>query len=66
MGINRWRKRLALLLNSSSPLFNKALGNLAALIAPTDFQTLEERRPSSSALFVNHDNGIHVTLLGIK
>ncbi len=37
------RKRLALLWNSSSPQFNKALGNLETLIAPPNFQTLEER-----------------------
>lgn len=37
------RKRLALLWNSSSPQFSKALGNLAALIAPPDFRMLEER-----------------------
>ncbi|MBL8498718.1 TolC family protein [Nitrosomonas sp. JL21] len=37
------RKRLALLWNSSSPQFNKALGNLETSIAPPHFQTLEER-----------------------
>jgi cobalt-zinc-cadmium efflux system outer membrane protein len=37
------RKRLALLWNSSSPQFNKAVGNLDALIAPPDFRMLEER-----------------------
>jgi len=37
------RKRLALLWDSSSPRFNKALGNLEALIAPPSFQMLEER-----------------------
>lgn len=37
------RKRLALLWDSSSPQFNKALGNLEVLIAPPNFQKLEER-----------------------
>ncbi|MEK6685420.1 MAG: TolC family protein [Pseudomonadota bacterium] len=37
------RKRLALLWDSSSPQFNKALGNLEVLIAPPHFQKLEER-----------------------
>ncbi len=37
------RKRLALLWNSSSPQFNKALGNLETLIAPPNFQILEAR-----------------------
>jgi len=37
------RKRLALLWNSSDPQFDKALGNLEALIAPPNFQRLEER-----------------------
>lgn len=37
------RKRLALLWNSSSPQFNKALGNLETLIAPPNFQVLEAR-----------------------
>ncbi|MBS0298629.1 MAG: TolC family protein [Proteobacteria bacterium] len=36
------RKRLALLWNSSSPQFGKALGNLEAQIPPPDFQMLEE------------------------
>ena len=37
------RKRLALLWDSSSPQFSKALGNLEALIVPPDFQMLQER-----------------------
>ncbi len=37
------RKRLALLWDSSSPQFNKALGNLETLIAPPNFQTRQER-----------------------
>ncbi len=37
------RKRLALLWNSASPQFNKALGNLETLIAPPNFKMLEER-----------------------
>lgn len=37
------RKRLALLWNSSSPQFDKALGNLEALVAPPNFQMLETR-----------------------
>ncbi|MBS0299794.1 MAG: TolC family protein [Proteobacteria bacterium] len=37
------RKRLALLWNSSSPQFNKVLGNLESLIAPPNFQVLEAR-----------------------
>ncbi|WP_297325663.1 TolC family protein [Nitrosomonas sp.] len=37
------RKRLALLWNSSSPQFGKALGNLETLIVPPNFQMLEAR-----------------------
>ena len=37
------RKRLALLWNSSSPQFNKVLGNLESLVAPPNFQVLEAR-----------------------
>lgn len=37
------RKRLALLWNSSSPQFDKALGNLETLIAPPGYQVLEAR-----------------------
>ena len=37
------RKRLALLWDSSSPQFNKVLGNLGILIAPPSFRMLEER-----------------------
>ncbi|PXW86792.1 cobalt-zinc-cadmium efflux system outer membrane protein [Nitrosomonas sp. Nm84] len=37
------RKRLALLWDSSSPQFGKALGNLETLIVPPNFQVLEAR-----------------------
>jgi cobalt-zinc-cadmium efflux system outer membrane protein len=37
------RRRLALLWDSASPQFNKALGNLEILIPPPSFQMLEER-----------------------
>lgn len=36
------RKRLALLWNSTSPQFSKALGNLETQVPPPDFQMLEE------------------------